>query len=245
MSSASPSTLLIKIAPGGDKVSVPFPSPANEFTVAQLKEAIEEQSKIPVAEQRLIYKGYVLRDARTVESYTITDGQTILLVRGKRGGEKEQHGTQAEAGETQENNDSASATSATSTSPSPSSSTSPAPSSSSSSPSSAAANPWASLFGGAAAAPAAPAASAAAANPFAALMGGGMGGMGGGMDFASMQQQMMSNPEMMRSMMNSPMMQCKTEKHQPSRHNSTDHRVHCTNLCLISFFLQLFLTILS
>lgn len=40
-------------------------------------------------------------------------------------------------------------------------------------------------------------------NPFADMMGG----MGGGMDINRMQQQLMSNPEMMSSIMNSPMME--------------------------------------
>eukprot|EP00752_Nemacystus_decipiens_P005685 g5145.t1 len=45
----------------------------------------------------------------------------------------------------------------------------------------------------------------AAANPFAAMMGS-MGGAGG-MDINRMQQQLMSNPEMMANIMNSPMME--------------------------------------
>lgn len=46
----------------------------------------------------------------------------------------------------------------------------------------------------------------AGANPFAEMMGS-MGGAGGGMDINRMQQQLMSNPEMMASIMNSPMME--------------------------------------
>ncbi|CAM9349720.1 unnamed protein product, partial [Scytosiphon promiscuus] len=45
-----------------------------------------------------------------------------------------------------------------------------------------------------------------AANPFAEMMGS-MGGAGGGMDINRMQQQLMSNPEMMANIMNSPMME--------------------------------------
>lgn len=45
-------------------------------------------------------------------------------------------------------------------------------------------------------------ASAAGANPFAEMMGG----MGGGMDIGRMRQQLMSNPEMVANIMNSPMM---------------------------------------
>lgn len=38
-------------------------------TVLSAKEAIEEQSKIPVANQRLIYSGQVLANEKTLESY--------------------------------------------------------------------------------------------------------------------------------------------------------------------------------
>lgn len=45
-------------------------------------------------------------------------------------------------------------------------------------------------------------AGAAGVNPFAEMMGG----MGGGMDIGRMRQQLMSNPEMVANIMNSPMM---------------------------------------
>lgn len=51
--------------------------------------------------------------------------------------------------------------------------------------------------------PGAPGGGAAAGNPFAEMMGMGAGGM----DINRMQQQLMSNPEMMANIMNSPMME--------------------------------------
>lgn len=39
------------------------------MTVQQFKSLLEEKCQIPADQQRLIYKGYVLRDQRTVESY--------------------------------------------------------------------------------------------------------------------------------------------------------------------------------
>lgn len=78
--------------------------------------------------------------------------------------------------------------------------------------------PTAAAGGGTAATPASAAAAAAnpfggggagaGANPFAEMMGsmGGAGGAGG-MDINRMQQQLMSNPEMMANIMNSPMME--------------------------------------
>lgn len=54
---------------------------SSDMTIAALKADLEKQCSIPVAEQRLIYKGYVLRDTRTVESYNIAAGHTILLVK--------------------------------------------------------------------------------------------------------------------------------------------------------------------
>lgn len=38
-------------------------------TILQLKEAVETTSSVPVLQQRLIYKGHVLKDVRTIESY--------------------------------------------------------------------------------------------------------------------------------------------------------------------------------
>lgn len=58
--------LVVKPTAGGDKFSVDA-SPA--MTIADLKEKVESKSQISPAEQRLIYKGQVLKDERTVDSY--------------------------------------------------------------------------------------------------------------------------------------------------------------------------------
>jgi len=49
-------------------------------TVQQIKEEIEKQTAIPVADQRLIYSGQVMANERTLESYSIKDGHTMHLV---------------------------------------------------------------------------------------------------------------------------------------------------------------------
>ncbi|CAM9362613.1 unnamed protein product [Phaeothamnion confervicola] len=123
-------------------------------TVLAFKRQIAEQASVPAEQQRLIYKGRVLKDDDTLAMYSVEADQTIHLVRGQP--------------------------------PRPA-----AP----------AAVPAASMS---AAPPEAAGAGAAAANPFAAMMSGMAGGQP---DVSRMQQQLMSNPEMMQSIMNSPMMQ--------------------------------------
>ena len=58
--------LVVKPTAGGEKFSVE----ANlAMTVAELKEQAQSKSQVAPTEQRLIYKGQVLKDERTVESY--------------------------------------------------------------------------------------------------------------------------------------------------------------------------------
>ena len=52
--------------PGGEKWSL---SADDEMTVGEFKALLVEKCAIPVEQQRLIYKGYVLKDTRTIESY--------------------------------------------------------------------------------------------------------------------------------------------------------------------------------
>ncbi|KAK9718737.1 hypothetical protein K7432_005282 [Basidiobolus ranarum] len=59
-----------------------------EKTVLELKEAIAEKSDTPAERQRLIFSGRVLKDADTVESYKIADGNTIHMVRGAAPGQQ-------------------------------------------------------------------------------------------------------------------------------------------------------------
>jgi len=61
-----PFKIKVKPTSGGANVTV---STDNATSIAELKEAIATEASIPSAEQRLIYKGQVLKDERTVESY--------------------------------------------------------------------------------------------------------------------------------------------------------------------------------
>merc|ERR1712066_131862 len=56
------------------------------LSVLDLKTKICEQSpdKIIALRQRLIHKGRLLKDARTLKQYKIADAQTLMLVRSRR-----------------------------------------------------------------------------------------------------------------------------------------------------------------
>ncbi|CAI4035743.1 hypothetical protein SMKI_13G3950 [Saccharomyces mikatae IFO 1815] len=71
-------SLNIHIKSGQDKWEV---SVAPESTVSQFKEAISKANGVPVANQRLIYSGKILKDDQTVESYHIQDGHSVHLVK--------------------------------------------------------------------------------------------------------------------------------------------------------------------
>ncbi|ODV66081.1 hypothetical protein HYPBUDRAFT_153603 [Hyphopichia burtonii NRRL Y-1933] len=51
------------------------------ITVLELKEKIAEESSVPAGNQRLIYSGKVLKDGETVSSYKVQSGHTIHLVK--------------------------------------------------------------------------------------------------------------------------------------------------------------------
>lgn len=51
------------------------------ITVSQLKELVAEKFDIPAGSQRLIYSGKVLKDTETVTSYKVQNGHTIHLVK--------------------------------------------------------------------------------------------------------------------------------------------------------------------
>jgi ubiquilin len=54
-----------------------------DSTVLQVKEAVAEQSKIPAPNQRLVFKGQVLKDEKTlVGDYGFTSGSAVHIVRG-------------------------------------------------------------------------------------------------------------------------------------------------------------------
>jgi len=58
--------------------------------ITDLKQRIFEQSpdEIIALRQRLIHKGRLLKDARTLRQYKIGDGQTVMLVRSRRNQQK-------------------------------------------------------------------------------------------------------------------------------------------------------------
>ena len=58
--------LIVKPTAGGEKFSV---DAQPSMTVAELKGQVQSKSQVPPEEQRLIYKGQVLKDERTMDSY--------------------------------------------------------------------------------------------------------------------------------------------------------------------------------
>ena len=61
-----PYTIYLKSTTGGDKIPVDV---ENDMTIAEVKAAAAERAEVPAQNQRLIYKGQVLKDDRTIESY--------------------------------------------------------------------------------------------------------------------------------------------------------------------------------
>lgn len=72
--------IVVKPTAGGAKLEREV---EREATIAEVKEALSEEAGIPASDQRLIYKGQILKDERTVESYGIASDHVLHLVRGK------------------------------------------------------------------------------------------------------------------------------------------------------------------
>lgn len=53
-----------------------------ELSATVLKEKAGEALYVPASRQRLIYKGRVLKDESTLESYEVQDGHTVHMVKG-------------------------------------------------------------------------------------------------------------------------------------------------------------------
>lgn len=71
-------TLTIKCS-NADKETVVIDSSA---TVLDLKQKIAEKLSVPASQQRLIYKGRVLKDESTLENYDIQNEHTVHMVKG-------------------------------------------------------------------------------------------------------------------------------------------------------------------
>lgn len=70
-------TLTIKCS-NADKATVAIGSTA---TVLELKEKISESLSVPASQQRLIYKGRVLKDELTLDHYEVQDGHAVHMVK--------------------------------------------------------------------------------------------------------------------------------------------------------------------
>ncbi|KAF4746396.1 hypothetical protein FOZ62_011874 [Perkinsus olseni] len=53
-----------------------------ETTIGDVKKGCVEKSGVPAEQQRLIYKGRILKDADTIGQHKIESGHTIHLVKG-------------------------------------------------------------------------------------------------------------------------------------------------------------------
>lgn len=70
----------------GDKFSV---QASPDTLIQDLRSIIEEKHAVPADQQRLIFKGHVLKDEKTLGSYGVQAGNTIILVKGtKKAAEK-------------------------------------------------------------------------------------------------------------------------------------------------------------
>ncbi|XP_072050623.1 ubiquilin-1-like [Amphiura filiformis] len=154
---------------------------AENASVKEFKEEISKKFNVPIEQLCLIFAGKILKDAETLEQHSIKDGLTVHLV--IRSANKAQEQAAQRATTTTDTSASTSSTATTSSGSSPGTT---------------------SGGGGGTAQP----------NPFGGggLGFGGLGQMGlGSANFMEMQQQMqrqlMSNPEMMRQVLDNPMVQ--------------------------------------
>ena len=75
-------TIHIKCS-NADKATVKIETTA---TVLELKEKVNEQLNVLPAQQRLIYKGRVLKDDATIDSYGVENEHTVHMVKSGGGG---------------------------------------------------------------------------------------------------------------------------------------------------------------
>ena len=69
-------TINIKVQSSGAEFAVTI---GLEATVKALKEKSVEQSGVPVEDQKLIFKGRILKDENSLEESKVADGVTINL----------------------------------------------------------------------------------------------------------------------------------------------------------------------
>eukprot|EP00899_Mesostigma_viride_P014501 jgi/Mesvir1/23051/Mv08168-RA.1 len=77
----APITVKVKTITQGNSYEISIETSA---TVADLKAQVRDKANIPVEEQRLIYKGHVLKDSSTLESYGLQHEHVVHLVRNAR-----------------------------------------------------------------------------------------------------------------------------------------------------------------
>ena len=86
-------TINVKVQSSGKEFSVTI---STEATVKTLKEKCVEGSGVPVEEQRLIFKGRILKDENTLADSKVENGVTINLASQN----KEAASTNADSGST-------------------------------------------------------------------------------------------------------------------------------------------------
>lgn len=67
----------------GDTITIDYNS---SMLVSEVKDYINSEKQIPVAQQRLVFQGKQLDDANTIDDYGITAQSTIHLVLSVKGG---------------------------------------------------------------------------------------------------------------------------------------------------------------
>ncbi|KAJ1610173.1 DSK2 like protein [Cryptosporidium canis] len=77
MTSAEEISIVFKVS-GGTQFSINVPG---NISVKDLKDKISEPSNIPISQQRLIYKGRILRDNDTLDGMKVESGHTMHLVK--------------------------------------------------------------------------------------------------------------------------------------------------------------------
>ncbi|KAL6449831.1 DSK2 Ubiquitin domain-containing protein DSK2 [Candida maltosa Xu316] len=109
-------SITVTIKSSGDKKYEVTFDPS--ITVSELKTLVEEKSEIPASSQRLIYSGKVLKDNETIASYKVQNGHTIHLVKSAGASSSATPAASSSAATTQPGNTSASNTQGTAAIPS-------------------------------------------------------------------------------------------------------------------------------